>query len=127
MIGTKRRLIGEIERIKKILPDNGYSKNVVNAQIVKKIAQFSILNQFGPEKGPVYVGVPWTDKPFSLWQKEVKVAVKSCYGSVKTRLVFTLKRMLPEARKEVLPTFQTSSIICEYKYHCNSWYVGQTS
>ena len=43
MICTKRRLNGEIKRIKKILLDNGYPKGVVNAQITKKIAQFCTL------------------------------------------------------------------------------------
>ena len=38
MICTKRRLNKEIERIKKILLDNGYPKNVINTQIIKKIA-----------------------------------------------------------------------------------------
>ena len=46
MIWTKHRLNGEIERIKKILLDNGYCENVVKAQITKKIAQFSTLKQF---------------------------------------------------------------------------------
>ena len=58
MICTKCRLNGEIERIKKILLDNGYPKNVINAQIIKKIAQFSTLERFGPEKCPVYLRVP---------------------------------------------------------------------
>ena len=44
MIWTKRRFNGKIERIKKILLDNGYPKNVINTQISKKIAQFSTLN-----------------------------------------------------------------------------------
>ena len=43
MICTKRRLNEEIERIKKILLDNGYPKNIINTQIPKKIAKFSIL------------------------------------------------------------------------------------
>ena len=38
MICTKCRLNGEVEQIKKILLDNGYPKNVINAQIAKKIA-----------------------------------------------------------------------------------------
>ena len=38
MICTKRRLNGEIERIKKILLGNGYPKKVINAQITEKIA-----------------------------------------------------------------------------------------
>ena len=40
MICTKRRFNGEIELIKKILLNNGYPKNVINAQIAKKIAVF---------------------------------------------------------------------------------------
>ena len=58
MICTKRRLNEEIERNKKILLNNGYPKNIINAQITKKIVQFSTLKQFGPEKCPVYLRVP---------------------------------------------------------------------
>ena len=53
--------------------------------------------------------------------------MESCYGSVGTRLVFTSNRMLPVARKDVLPTTQKSSVIYEYKCHCESRYVGRTS
>ena len=53
--------------------------------------------------------------------------MESCYGSVNTCLVFTSKRMLPVARKDVLPTTQKSSVIYKYKCHCDSRYVGRTS
>ena len=59
--------------------------------------------------------------------KNVKTAVKSCYGSISTRLVFTSKCMLPVANKDVLSTTQKSSVIYEYKCHCDGRYVGQTS
>ena len=49
------------------------------------------------------------------------------YGSVSTRLVFTSKRMLPVAGKDVLPVIQKSFVIYEYKCHCDSRYVGRTS
>ena len=127
IICTKRRLNGEIERIKKILLNNGYPKNVINAQITYKIAQFSTLKRFGPEKCPVYLRVSWIGKPSTNLEKEVKTAVESCYGSVSTRLVFTSKRMLPVARKNVLPTTQKISVIYEYKRHCDSRYVRQIS
>ena len=104
MICTKRRLNGKIERIKKILLDNGYPKNVFNTQIIKKIAQFSTLKRFGPEKCPVYLRVPWIGKLSTNLEKEIKTAVESCYGSVNTRLVYRSKRMLPGTRKDVLPT-----------------------
>ena len=128
MICTKRRLNGEMKRIKKLLLDNGYPKNVINGQIAKKIAHFSNVKRFGPEKCPVYLGVPWISKPSTnLEKEEVETIVESCYGSVSTRLAFTSKRMLPVARKDVLFTVQKSFVIYEYKCHCDSRYVGRTS
>ena len=59
--------------------------------------------------------------------KNVKTAVESCYGSVTTRVVFTSKRMLPVARKDVLRTTLKSSVVYEYSCHCDSRYVGRTS
>ena len=112
MICTKRRLNEEIERIKKILPDNGYPKNVVNTQIEKKIAQFSTFKRFGREKCSVYLRVSWIGKPSTNLEKEVKTAVESCYSSVSIRLVFTSKRMLHVACKDVLPTFDHSEKLC---------------
>ena len=47
--------------------------------------------------------------------------------SVTTRVVFTSKRMLPVARKDVLPTALKSSVIYEYSCHCDSRYVGRKS
>ena len=73
MIFTKRGLNGEIERIKKILLGNGYPKNVINAQIAKKIAQFSTLKRFGPEKCLVYLRVPWIGKPSANLKKKSKL------------------------------------------------------
>ena len=58
MICIKSKLNGEIEQIKKLLPDYGYPKNVINTQITKKIAQFSTHDRFGPEKYPMYLSVP---------------------------------------------------------------------
>ena len=71
--------------------------------------------------------VSWIGKPSTKLEKLVKTAEESCYGSVSTRLVFTSKRRLPVARKDVLPTTQKSSVIYEYKSHCDSRYVGRPS
>ena len=54
---------------KKILLDNGHPKNIINTQITKKIAQFSTLKRFGPEKCPVYLRVPWIGKPSTNLKK----------------------------------------------------------
>ena len=68
--------------------------------------------QFGPEKCPVYLRVLWIGKASFALDKNVKTAVESCYGSVTTRVVFTSKRMLPVARKDVLPTTLLFMNIC---------------
>ena len=127
LIYTKRRLNGEIEQIKKIFVNNGHPKNVINVQISKEIAQFSTRKRFGPERFPVYLRVPWIGTLSTNLQKEVETTVESCYGSVNTRLVFTSKRMLPVARKHVLPTTKKSFVIYECKCHCDSRYLGRTS
>ena len=70
MICTKRRLNGEIERIKKILLGNGCPKNVISAPIAKKIAQFSTLKRFGSENCPLYLShrQTWKKKSKSPWK-----------------------------------------------------------
>ena len=75
---------------------------------------------FGHEKCPVYLRAPWIGKASIGLDKNVKTAVESYYGSVTTRVVFTSKRMLPVAGKDVLPTTLKSSVVYEYWCHCDS-------
>ena len=111
MICTKSKLNKEIKHIKNILLNNGYPESIIDSNISKKIAQFSMPKQFGPEKCPVYLRVSWIGKAFISHDKNVKMVVESCYGSVTTRVVFTFKRMLPVAHKNVLSTTLKSSIV----------------
>ena len=84
--------------------------------------------RFGPEKCPVHLRVPCIEKVSINLDKNVKTAVKRCYGSVTTGVVFTSKRMLSVACKAVfLPITLKSSAIYEYSWHCDSKYVGRTS
>ena len=120
MICTKSKLNEEIKHIKNILLDNGYPELIIDCNISKKIAQFSVPKRFGPEKCSIYLRVSWIGKASIGLDKNVKTAVESCYGSVTTRVVFTCKRMLPVARKDVLPTTLKSSVVYEYSCHCDS-------
>ena len=127
MICIKRRLNGEIERIKKILLDNGYPKNVINTQIATKIAQFSTLKRFGPEKCPVYLRVPWIGKPSTNLEKEIKPPWKS--AMVPSAPAWSLLQnacYLWPARMFYLP-FRKSCVIYEHKCHCDGRYVRRTS
>ena len=62
MICTKSKLNEEIKHIKNILLDNGNPESIIDCNISKKIAQFYMPKQFGPEKCPVYLRVPWIGK-----------------------------------------------------------------
>ena len=127
MICTKSKLNEKIKHTKNILLNNGYPESIIDSNISKKIAQFSRPKRFGPEKCPVYLRVPWMGKASIGLDKNVKMVVESCYGSVTTRVIFTSKRMLPVARKDVLPTMLKSSVIYKYSCHCDSRYVGRTA
>ena len=127
MICTKSKLNEEIKHIKNILLDNGYPESIIDSNISKKIAPFFMPKRFGPEKYPMYLRVPWIGKASIGLYKNVKTAVERCYGFVTPGVVFTSKRMLPVARKDVLPTTPKSSVIYEYSCHCDSRYVGRTS
>ena len=58
MICTKSKLNEEIKHIKNILLDNGYPDSIIDSNISRKIAQFSMPKRFDPEKCPVYLRVP---------------------------------------------------------------------
>ena len=113
MICTESKLNEEIKHIKNILLDDGFPESINDSNISKKIAQFSVPERFGPEKCPVSLRVSWIGKASISLDKNVKTAVESCYGSVTTRVVFTSKRMLPVASKDVLPTTLKSSVFYE--------------
>ena len=124
---SKSKLKQEINRIKEILLDNRYPEDFVLKQIYKKITQFSRPKRFGPDKCPVYFRVTYIDKAALTLEKNVRIAVENCYGSVALRTVFVSRQMLSASRKDVLPAIQKSSVIYEFKCHCDSPYVGRTS
>ena len=86
MICTKSKLNEEIKRIKNILLDNGYPESIIDCNISKKIAQFSMPKRFGPEKCPVYLRVPWIGKAFIGLDKNVKMAVETAMAPLPPEL-----------------------------------------
>ena len=81
----------------------------------------------GPDKCPVYLRVTYTGKVALTLERNLRIAVENCYGSVALRTVFVSKQMLPASWKDVLPAIQKSSVTYEYKCHCDSRYVGRTA
>ena len=52
-ICSKSLLQHELENIRVILRDNGYSESIIDRGIPKKLARFQFLSKFGPNKCPV--------------------------------------------------------------------------
>ena len=60
-------------------------------------------------------------------ERNLRIAVENCYGSVALRTVFVSRQMLLASQTDVLTAIQKSSVIYEYKCHCDSRYVGRTA
>ena len=61
------------------------------------------------------------------FEKQITSAVKRCFFSVKPRVIFTTRQLLPATKKDVLPSHYHSNVIYQFVCHCNSRYVGCTS
>ena len=53
--------------------------------------------------------------------------MKRCFFSVKPRVIFNTRQLLPAIKKDVLPSHHHSNVIYQFVCHCNSQYVGRTS
>ena len=108
-ICSKSKLKEEINRIKEILLDNGYPEDFVLEQIFKKITQFSRPKRFGPAECPVYFRITCTGKAALTLERNLRIAVENCHGSVALRTVFVSRQMLPEGPFKRVPSSMSIS------------------
>ena len=113
-------------KIKKILLKNGYHKNTVNTRSSRKSLSSPFLSDFALKSALCTLGFLGKASPPQTLKKS-KISRESCYDSVNPRLVFTSKRVLSLARKDIQHTIQKSSVIYECMCLCDSRYVGRTS
>ena len=106
------------------LSDNRYSEDIISRYISSKISLFSKPKVFGPNICTVYLRSPFVGLSSLSLQSNVKTAVENCCNLVVTRVVRDAKPMLSPATKDLLPALHKSSVIYEYKCHCDSRYVG---
>ena len=126
-ICSPSKLPQKIDFMRSILCSNGYPENVINSRIKTKIEEFKLPPKKGPEKGPVYLKLPWIGNISTKFENQCKTAISSCFGPVKLRVVFSTRKMLPTVRKDVVPTKQQSMVVYQYVFRCDCRYVGRTS
>ena len=78
-------------------------------------------------KFPLYLHIAWIGNVSMKFEKQIMSAVKHCFFSVETRVIFNTRQLLPAIRKDVLPSHHHSNVIYQFVCHCDSRYVSRTS
>ena len=127
MICSKTKLDSELDTTKQNLIDNGYPEDVLVSCIKDKPANISSEKQFGPEKCPVYLKLPWIGNVSSRFENQINKAITSCFYAVKPRAAYNTRVMLPSAKKDSIPTIQKSCVVYEFSCRCEARYIGHTT
>ena len=127
MICSKSKLDPELGKIRSILLENGYPEHAINSAFKQKLQQLNSNPVHTVEKCPVYLHIPWIGNVSMKFKKQITSAVKRCFFSIKPRVIFNTRQLLPAIKKDVLPSHHHSNIIYQFVCHCDSRYVGCTS
>lgn len=57
---------------------------------------------------------------------KISSSVRWCFNSVVVQNIFSTRRAFPSVHKDVLPTYQQSLVIYQYKCQCEADFVGKT-
>ena len=94
MICSKSKLHAELEKLKTIFLDNGYPEDVILSYTKEKIASFSAVQKFGPQKCPVYLKLPWIGNTSLRFESQIRQAVTNCFFAVNPRIVYSTRRAI---------------------------------
>ena len=64
---------------------------------------------------------------FQLMDMDSIKAIASFFHVVKPHLVYSIRVMLPSAKKDSVPTTQKRCVVYEYTCRCEARYVGRTT
>ena len=84
-------------------------------------------SRLGPEKCPVYLKIPWIGDISLEYESQIKKAINFCFYTVKTRVVYNTRVILPSIKKDYVPTHQKSFVVYEFSCRCEARYVGRTT
>ena len=128
-ICSPERLSTELKRLKSIFLSNGYPAYLVSKIITSELAKMKTTNDQPEQKKDnfVYMRLPFIGKPSYRFERQIEAAVYNCYESVRTRIIFQSRPMLPKMRKDVLPTLSSQNVVYQFTCYCKNNYVGQTS
>ena len=82
---------------------------------------------FGPEKGPVYLKLPYIRMASNRFWTTVQRAVHSGYHNAIDVVNYQARKVLPYLSKDVLTLLATSNVIYKFVFWCDISYVGRTT
>ena len=127
MICSKSKQDPELGKIRSILLKNGYLEHAINSAFKQKLQQLNSNPIHIVKKCPVYLHIPWIGNVLMKFEKQITSAVRRCFFSVETRVIFNTRQLLPATKKDVLAPHHHSNVIYQFVYHYNSRYIGRTS
>ena len=121
------KIENELKVIQDIFIDNGYSEEVIDANIRHTVTRFKSMNKvFGPPKCPVYFRLPSVGSANQSFPDKIASSVYRCYHAVNLRPIFTTKPAFNSTNKDKLPIFKQSNLIYKFVCRCCSTYIVMT-
>ena len=115
----------ELDRLTSIFTNNGYPKEFLAKLINEKPVTDKPI-QFGPDRCPVVLRLPWVGTGSARVEKDVRGIVCPSYPCVKLYVIFGTVRAF-SVKKDVLPTLSKSNLIYFFQCRqCEDRYVGRT-
>ena len=71
--------------------------------------------------------LPWLGNVSIKFEKQITTAIQHCYFAVETRVVFTIRPLLPATKKDVLPAHHHNNASYQFVCYCDNRYVGRIS
>ena len=75
----------------------------------------------------VTLKIPYISRNSAFLEKNIKQVTRNTYFAAKPRVIFTSNPLLTPAGKDLIPKFDKSMVIYQYKCYCDSSYIGLTS
>lgn len=77
LICSKTKINSEIEFIKNVFGENGYSLDIIESDICTKMTQFEQSNLSASQNSPVYLSIPLNDEISMRFAKQISARVKN--------------------------------------------------
>ena len=99
MICSKSKMDSELGKIRSILLENGYPEHAIDSAFKRKLQQLNSNPVHTVEKCPVYLHIPWIGNVSMKFEKLITSAVKRCFFSVESRVIFNIRQLYQQLRK----------------------------